>query len=74
MTEGGIDAVDSGRPVVIEAGARFMEDRALCLGAGLAYQGLITLAPLPVLMIGVWVLCSGRRRSTASSSRVWSSG
>jgi membrane protein len=30
-----------------------MEDRALRLGAGLAYYGLITLAPLLVLLIGI---------------------
>lgn len=32
-----------------------MEDRALRLGAGLTYYGLITLAPLLILLIG----CAG---------------
>lgn len=47
------EAKDSGRPVVLEAAAEFMEDRALRLGAGLAYYGLITLAPLLILLVGI---------------------
>jgi len=59
MTPGGDADVDKGRPVVIEAGTRFMEDRALRLGAGLAYYGLVTLVPLLVLLLGVLGLVLG---------------
>ena len=45
--------VDSDRPLLIEAAYQFMEDRALRLGAGLAYYGLITLAPLLILLLGI---------------------
>ena len=51
--------VDSERPLLIEAAYQFMEDRALRLGAGLAYYGLITLAPLLVLLLGVAGLILG---------------
>ncbi|MGI9642756.1 MAG: YihY/virulence factor BrkB family protein [Acidimicrobiia bacterium] len=50
---------DTGRPAVFEAATRFMEDRALRLGAGLAYYGLITLAPLLILLVGVLGLVLG---------------
>jgi membrane protein len=47
------DPRDSGRLLLFEAASEFMEDRALRLGAGLAYYGLITLAPLLILLIGI---------------------
>ena len=50
---------DRGRPLLIEAAHQFMEDRALRLGAGLAYYGLITLAPMLVLLLGVAGLLVG---------------
>jgi membrane protein len=50
---------DLGRPFLIEAAHEFMEDRALRLGAGLAYYGLITLAPLLILLLGVAGLLVG---------------
>jgi membrane protein len=46
------NAGDLSRPLLIEAAFEFMEDRALRLGAGLAYYGLITLAPLLILLLG----------------------
>ena len=49
----------SGRPALFEAATRFMEDRALRLGAGLAYYGLITLAPLLILLVGILGLVLG---------------
>jgi membrane protein len=51
-SEGG-DPQDSGRLLLFEAGSEFMEDRSLRLGAGLAYYGLITLAPLLILLVGI---------------------
>ncbi|MGI9529090.1 MAG: YihY/virulence factor BrkB family protein [Acidimicrobiia bacterium] len=59
MTGVGGAVVDSGKPMVLEAAAQFMQDRALRLGAGLAYYGLITLAPLLILLIGVLGLVLG---------------
>ena len=51
--------VDSNRPLLVEAAHQFMEDRALRLGAGLAYYGLITLAPLLILLLGIAGLIVG---------------
>ena len=59
MTDAGAVDVDAGRWLPVEAGAQFMEDRALRLGAGLAYYGLITLAPLLILLLGVLGLVLG---------------
>jgi len=47
------------RHLLIEASSEFMEDRALRLGAGLAYYGLITLAPLLILLLGIAGLILG---------------
>jgi membrane protein len=47
------------RYLLLEAGSEFMEDRALRLGAGLAYYGLITLAPLLILLLGIAGLILG---------------
>ena len=58
-SEGGISP-DSGRPLLLEAASEFMEDRAIRLGAGLAYYGLVTLAPLLVLLLGVGGLLVGQ--------------
>jgi membrane protein len=41
------------RHILFEAGSEFMEDRALRLGVVLAYYGLITLAPLLILLLGI---------------------
>lgn len=51
--------VDSNGPLLVEAAHQFMEDRALRLGAGLAYYGLITLAPLLILLQGIAGLIVG---------------
>lgn len=60
MTESeSIIRADSGRYLLLEAGSEFMEDRALRLGAGLAYYGLITLAPLLILLLGIAGLILG---------------
>jgi membrane protein len=48
-----IDPQHSGGPLLFEAGSEFLKDRALRLGAGLAYYGLITLAPLLILLVGI---------------------
>jgi membrane protein len=50
---------DVGRPLLVEAAHEFMEDRALRLGAGLAYYGLITLAPMLILLLGLAGLLVG---------------
>jgi membrane protein len=47
------DPQHSDRPLLFEAGSEFLKDRALRLGAGLAYYGLITLAPLLILLVGI---------------------
>ncbi|MCL1602098.1 MAG: YihY/virulence factor BrkB family protein [Actinomycetia bacterium] len=50
---------DRKRSVLVEAGTEFMADRAIRLGAGLAYYGLVTLAPLLVLLLGIGGLLVG---------------
>lgn len=61
MTDSGSEALgDRGRPLLLEAGSEFVEDRAIRLGAGLAYYGLITLAPLLVLLLGIVGLLVGQ--------------
>lgn len=50
---------DPDRPLLIAAAYEFMEDRALRLGAGLAYYGLITLAPMLILLLGLAGLLVG---------------
>ena len=50
---------DADRYLLFEAGSQFMADRALRLGAGLAYYGLITLAPLLILLLGIAGLILG---------------
>ena len=47
------------RNILYETGEVFLEDRALRLGAGLAYYGVITAAPLLVLMVGLAGLIVG---------------
>jgi membrane protein len=53
MTRSDEGSAEQDRPLLIQAAHGFMDDRALRLGAGLAYYGLITLAPLLILLIGV---------------------
>ncbi len=65
---------DQGRPLLFEARSEFMEDRALRLGAGLAYYGLITLAPLLVLLVGIAGLLVGEEAANgrlAESLEEW---
>jgi len=50
---------EADRYFLVEAGSEFMQDRALRLGAGLAYYGLITLAPLLILLLGIAGLILG---------------
>ena len=52
-------SASANRHILFEAGSEFMEDRALRLGAGLAYYGLITLAPLLILLLGIAGLILG---------------
>lgn len=47
------DSQDHGRPLLVEADSEFMEDRALRLGAGFAYYGLITPVPLAILLVSI---------------------
>jgi membrane protein len=54
------------RPLLIEAAHAFMEDRALRLGAGLAYYGLITLAPLLILLLGISGLIVGEEAANGN--------
>ena len=68
------DSQDSGRPLLVEAGSEFMEDRALRLGAGLAYYGLITLVPLAILLVSIAGLLVGEEAATgqlAESLEQW---
>ena len=53
MTRSNGVSAEQDRPPLIQAAHEFMDDRALRLGAGLAYYGLITLAPMLILLIGV---------------------
>ena len=51
-----------------------MEDRALRLGAGLAYYGLITLVPLAILLVSIAGLLVGEEAATgqlAESLEQW---
>ena len=62
------------RPLLIEAGFEFMEDRALRLGAGLAYYGLVTLVPLLILLLGIAGLLVGQEaanRQLAETLEQW---
>ena len=68
------DSQDHGRPILVEAGSEFMEDRALRLGAGLAYYGLITLVPLAVLLVSIAGLLVGEEAASgqlAESLEQW---
>jgi membrane protein len=68
------DSQDHGRPLLVEAGSEFTEDRALRLGAGLAYYGLITLAPLAILLISIAGLLVGEEAASgqlAESLEQW---
>jgi membrane protein len=52
------------RGVLFETGEEFLEDRALRLGAGLAYYGVVTMAPLLVLLVGLAGLVVGEQAQT----------
>jgi membrane protein len=69
-----LDSRDHSRPLLVEAGFEFIEDRALRLGAGLAYYGLITLAPLAVLLVSIAGLLVGEEAASgqlAESLEQW---
>ena len=62
MTETGKNPVTPGsgrRNIFFETGEQFLEDRALRLGAGLAYYAVVTAAPLLVLLVGLAGLIVG---------------
>ena len=52
-----------------ETGEVFLEDRALRLGAGLAYYGVITAVPLLVLMVGLAGLIVGDEARTGELAK-----
>lgn len=52
------------RGVLFETGEVYLEDRALRLGAGLAYYGVVTMAPLLVLLVGLAGLVVGEEAQT----------
>ena len=69
MTSEGPAEGNAGRPALVEAGRLFMRDRALRLGAGLAYYGLITMLPLLVLLIGIMGLLLGEEAASGDLAR-----
>ena len=69
MTREGPAEGNPGRPALVEAGRLFMQDRALRLGAGLAYYGLITMLPLLVLLIGIMGLLLGEEAASGDLAR-----
>ena len=69
MTRKGPAEGNAGRPALVEAGRLFMQDRALRLGAGLAYYGLITMLPLLVLLIGIMGLLLGEEAASGDLAR-----
>ena len=52
------------RGILYETGEEFLEDRALRLGAGLAYYGVVTMAPMLVLLLGIAGLVVGEEALT----------
>ena len=52
------------RGVLVETGEVYFEDRALRLGAGLAYYGVVTTAPFLVLLVGLAGLVLGEEAQT----------
>jgi membrane protein len=52
------------RGVLVETGEVYLEDRALRLGAGLAYYGVVTMAPFLVLLVGLAGLVVGDEAQT----------
>lgn len=57
------------RNILYETGEVFLEDRALRLGAGLAYYGVVTAAPLLVLLVGVAGLIVGEEARTGELAK-----
>jgi len=57
------------RNILYETGEVFLEDRALRLGAGLAYYGVITAVPLLVLMVGLAGLIVGDEARTGELAK-----
>ena len=57
------------RNILYETGEVFLEDRALRLGAGLAYYGVITAVPLLVLMVGLVGLIVGDEARTGELAK-----
>ena len=67
MTEAGSGTDILGRlrrGVLVETGEVYFEDRELRLGAGLAYYGVVTMAPLLVLLVGLAGLVVGEEAQT----------
>ena len=62
------------RGVLVETGEEFLEDRALRLGAGLAYYGVVTTAPLLVLLVGLAGLVVGEQAQTGQLVQSLTSG
>jgi hypothetical protein len=62
------------RNILFETGEEFLEDRALRLGAGLAYHGVVTAAPLLVLLIGLAGLIVGEEARTGELARSLTGG
>ena len=57
-------ASDRDPPAVIAAFREFMADRALRLGAGIAYYGLVTLIPILILILGIIGLFVGEEAAS----------
>ena len=57
------------RNILYETGEVFLEDRALRLGAGLAYYGVVTAAPLLVLLVGLAGLIVGEEARTGELAK-----
>ena len=62
------------RNILYETGEVFLQDRALRLGAGIAYYGVVTAAPLLVLLVGVAGLIVGEEARTGELARSLSEG
>ena len=62
------------RNVFFETGEQYLEDRALRLGAGLAYYAVVTAAPLLVLLVGLAGLIVGEEARTGELAKSLTQG
>lgn len=62
------------RNILYETGEVFLQDRALRLGAGIAYYGVVTAAPLLVLLVGLAGLFVGEEARSGELARTLSEG